>query len=114
MKKILIASLALAIAGCGPSEQEIQARIDKEVAQKVETLKAEMKAERAAEKAAELEAAAAAEAKRKAVSAEALPAVKLNADYGAIGTSVTGSALANPLRASTKAWIPAEIKAAFE
>ena len=66
MKKIIITSFALAIAGCGPSEQEIQARIDKEVAQKVETLRAEMRAERAAEKAAELEAAAAAEAKRKA------------------------------------------------
>ena len=36
---------------------------------------------------------------------------KYIADYGAVGTPVTGSALANPLKASTKAWIPAEIKA---
>ena len=32
-------------------------------------------------------------------------------DYGALGTPVTGSDLPNPLRASTKAWIPNEIKA---
>ena len=36
---------------------------------------------------------------------------KYIADYGAVGTPVTGSDLPNPLRASTKAWIPAEIKA---
>ncbi len=36
---------------------------------------------------------------------------KYIADYAAVGTPVTGSDLANPLRASTKAWIPAEIKA---
>jgi len=36
---------------------------------------------------------------------------KYIADYGAVGTAVTGSDLPNPLRASTKAWIPAEIKA---
>ena len=32
-------------------------------------------------------------------------------DYALVGTPVTGSDLPNPLRASTKAWIPAEIKA---
>ena len=32
-------------------------------------------------------------------------------DYAVVGTPVTGSDLANPLRASTKTWIPAEIKA---
>ena len=36
---------------------------------------------------------------------------KYIADYAAVGTPVTGSDLANPLRASTKAWIPAQIKA---
>ena len=36
---------------------------------------------------------------------------KYIADYGAVGTPVTGSVLPNPLRASTRAWIPAEIKA---
>ena len=35
---------------------------------------------------------------------------KYIADYALVGTPVTGSELANPLRASTKAWIPAEIK----
>ena len=32
-------------------------------------------------------------------------------DYNAAGSAVTGSALLNPLRASAKAWIPADIKA---
>ncbi len=36
---------------------------------------------------------------------------KYIADYTAAGTPVTGSDLSNPLRGSTKAWIPAEIKA---
>ena len=36
---------------------------------------------------------------------------KYIADYAAAGTPVTGSDLANPLRASSKTWIPAEIKA---
>ncbi|MEI6303268.1 MAG: hypothetical protein WCR74_17635 [Betaproteobacteria bacterium] len=36
---------------------------------------------------------------------------KYISNYTLIGTPVTGSELANPLRASTKAWIPAEIKA---
>ena len=36
---------------------------------------------------------------------------KYISDYNAVGTPVTGSELPNPLRASTKAWIPAEIKA---
>ena len=36
---------------------------------------------------------------------------KYIADYNLVGYPVTGSDLANPLRASAKAWIPAEIKA---
>jgi hypothetical protein len=36
---------------------------------------------------------------------------KYIADYAALGTAVTGSELSNPLRGSSKAWIPAEIKA---
>lgn len=36
---------------------------------------------------------------------------KYIADYAALGTPVTGSDIANPLRGSTRAWIPAEIKA---
>jgi len=36
---------------------------------------------------------------------------KYISDYTALGTAVTGSDLANPLRGSTKAWIAAEIKA---
>ena len=36
---------------------------------------------------------------------------KYISDYNAVGTPVTGSDLANPLLASTKAWIPAAIKA---
>lgn len=36
---------------------------------------------------------------------------KYISDYNLVGTPVTGSDLPNPLRASAKAWIPAEIKA---